>query len=262
MTSVLTAGPRGTRTAPARSIPAEDATVVAREDISPTIARFVIRPDGPMPAFRPGQYVSVGLQVDGRLVRRPYSTAAHPRTADAHELLVRHVAGGSLTPHLWRCSAGDRVHLGGPKGLFTLDPDDRRPHLLVASGTGIAPFVSMLREITERQAPPRTVVVHGVSRATDLAYRDLLAGWETAGALRYLPTVSRPHDPASAGWAGRTGRTEAALADAFVALGPGAAVAYVCGNPGMVVSATRILHGLGVSDVRSESFWETSAAAV
>ncbi len=259
MSSALAAGPTGTRARPAPPAAVENATIIGREDPSPTVARFLVRPDAPMPPFRAGQYVSVGVRVDGRIVQRPYSSAAHPRQADAHELLVRHVPGGTLTPHLWRISVGDRVHLGRPKGLFVLDEDDDRAHLLVASGTGIAPFVSMVRALADREHPPRIVVVHGVSRAADLAYHPLLEAWDAAGLVRYLPTVSRPDDPGSAGWTGRIGRTETALAGAYAALGSAPSVAYLCGNPGMVENAGRALRALGCVDVRSESFWESGA---
>ena len=183
MTSVLTAGPQGTRAAPAAA--AENATIVARDDVSRTVARFVVRPDGPMLPFTAGQYVAVGMRVDGRLIQRPYSSASHPGTADAHELLVRHVPGGALTPHLWRAGVGTRVRLGPPKGLFVLAADDSRLHLLIASGTGLAPFVSMVRSLAERHPRPRIVLVHGVSRAEDLAYRDTLESWATAGLVEY-----------------------------------------------------------------------------
>jgi ferredoxin/flavodoxin---NADP+ reductase len=261
MSSALAAGPTGSRARPAPPAAVENATIVARDDPSPTIARFLVHPDAPMLPFRPGQYVTVGVRVDGRIVQRPYSSAAHPRTADAHELLVRHVPGGALTPHLWRASVGDRVHLGRAKGAFVLDEDDDRAHLLVASGTGIAPFISMIRALADRDRTPSIVVVHGVSRATDLAYRDLLGAWDAAGLVRYLPTVSRPGDPGSEGWPGRTGRTDTALSDAYAALGSAPSVAYLCGNPGMVENAAGVLRALGCTDVRGESFWESGATA-
>jgi ferredoxin-NADP reductase len=260
MTSVLTALPRGTRATDGPAGPAENATIVAREDVSATVARFVIRPDGPMLPFVAGQYVAVGLRVDERLVQRPYSSASHPRAAGAHEILVRRVPDGALTPSLWRVGVGARVRLGPPKGLFRLEPDDPRTHLLVASGTGIAPFVSMVRALADRAPMPRTVVVHGVSRAEDLAYRDLFETRAADGSIAYVPTVSRPDDPGSDGWTGRTGRTETALADLWTHLDPETTVAYLCGNPGMVATATRILRGVGLDDVRAESFWDTGAA--
>ena len=260
--SVLGAGPAGTR-AP-RPVAAENATIVEREDVSATVARLVVRPDGPMLPFRAGQYLALGMRLEGRLVQRPYSTAACPRTARAHELLIRRVPDGALTPHLWRMGVGDRVHLGPPKGLFVLEDDDERAHLFVSSGTGLAPFVSMTRALVHRGQPPRIVLVHGVSHATDLAYRGPLEAWHRDGLVTYVPTVSRPGDPANAGWAGRTGRTDAALAHAIETLDPATTVAYLCGNPGMVDGAEGLLRSRGFDDVRAERFWgpgQATAAA-
>ena len=251
--SVLATGPRGTR-AP-RPVATENATIVEREDVSASVARFVVRPDGPMLPFRAGQYLALGLRIGGRLVQRPYSTAACARTARAHELLIRRVPDGALTTHLWTLDVGARVILGSPKGLFVLEADDPRDHLLVSSGTGLAPFVSMARTLVDRGQPPRIVLVHGVSHAADLAYRERLETWDRDGLVAYVPTVSRPHDPANTGWTGRTGRTDAALADVCDRLDPATTVAYLCGNPGMVDGAEHLLRSRGFADVRSERFW-------
>jgi ferredoxin--NADP+ reductase len=251
--SVLGAGPMGSR-AP-RPVAAENATIVEREDVSASVARFVVRPDGPMVRFRAGQYLALGLRIGEHLVQRPYSTAACARTARAHEFLIRHVPDGALTPHLWALDVGARVHLGPPKGLFVLEADDPRDHLFVSSGTGLAPFVSMARTLVDRGQPPRIVVVHGVSHAADLAYRERLEAWDRAGLVTYVPTVSRPDDAANAGWTGRTGRTDATLADACDRLDPANTVAYLCGNPGMVDGAERLLRSHGFDDVRAERFW-------
>jgi ferredoxin--NADP+ reductase len=257
--AILAGGPRGERAL--RDPPTENATIVEREDVSATVARIVVRPDGPLAPFLAGQYVAIGVRVGDRLVQRPYSTAAHPRTADAHELLVRLVPGGTLTPHLWALPVGARVTMGRPRGLFVLEADDSRQHLLVASGTGLAPFIAMVRDLLDRPVPPPVVVVHGASRAEDLAYRGLLSDLDAAGRLVYVPTVSRPLDPGSAGWSGRVGRTEVAVAEVCVGLDPAATVAYLCGNPGMVAGACELLAARGFTDVRSESFWEAPAAA-
>jgi len=252
--------PRGGRPTPTEA--AENATIVDREDVSPTVARFVVRPDGPIAPFVAGQYLALGLRVVGRIVHRPYSAAACPRTAEAHEFLVRLVPDGALTPHLWRATNGTRVRLGPPKGIFVLEPDDPRAHLFVSSGTGLAPFVSMVHALAGRGRPPRIVVVHGVSHAADLAERVRLEAWARDGLITYVPTVSRPDDPASVGWRGRVGRTEAALADIHdeLALDPAATVAYLCGNPGMVEGAERVLRNRGFGDVRAERFWGPGAA--
>jgi ferredoxin--NADP+ reductase len=253
-------GPRGARAAAVEA--PENATLVARLDVSDTVARFVVRPDGPVAPFLAGQYLALGLRVDGRIVHRPYSTAASPRTAEAHEFIVRHVPDGTFTPHLWRAAIGTRVRLGPPKGIFVLEPDDPRAHLLVASGTGLAPFISMVHALVDRPRPPRIVLVHGVSHAADLVERDRLEAWARAGLVTYVPTVSRPDGPLSAGWSGRTGRIEAALAGICddAGLEQASTVAYLCGNPGMVDGAERVLRELGFDDVRAERFWGPAAA--
>jgi ferredoxin-NADP reductase len=255
-------GPRGARV---RSAPTENATLVAREAVSPTIARLVVLPDAPIATFEPGQYLALGLRVGDRFVRRPYSTASPPGAA-AHELLVRLVPAGALTPSLWEVPAGTRVQLGPPRGTFTLRPDDRRPHLFVASGTGLAPFVAMIRALAEQPRPPRVILVHGVARAGDLAFREELAGLARVGLpFAYEPTVSRAGDPSSRGWIGRTGRAEQALPailEEHDVHAPGA-VAYLCGNPGMVEAARIVLAGAGMeaADIHGEEFWGPGATA-
>jgi len=259
-TRPLPSVPRGSRRSPTEA--AENATIVEREDVSPSVARFVVRPDGPIAPFVAGQYLALGIRVDGRIVQRPYSTAACPGTGQAHEFLVRRVPDGALTPHLWSAGAGARVRLGPPKGIFILEPDDPRTHLFVSSGTGLAPFISMVHALAGRDRPPRIVLVHGVSHAADLAERARLEAWTRDGLVTYVPTVSRPDDPASAGWRGRVGRTETALADICGELGldPATTVAYLCGHPGMVENAERLLHGRGFGDVRAERFWGPGTA--
>ncbi len=255
-------GPRAIRV---RQVPAENATLVSREEVSTTVARFVVRPDTEPAPFLAGQYVALGLQADDGLVQRPYSTASAPG-ADVHELLVRLVPGGALTPLLWQLAPGSRVSLGPPKGMFTLRPDDSRTHLLVASGTGLAPFVGMIRTLSEARRPPRIVLVHGVARATDLAFRDEIARLARTGLpLAYQPTVSRPDDPESHGWTGRVGRAERVLQAVLAELdiSPASAVAYLCGNPGMIGAARATLTAAGMppTDIHAEEYWAPGSAA-
>lgn len=242
---------------------ARDAMIIAREDLTPSLALFRVRPDGVPPAFEPGQYVTLGLVAAGvGLIQRAYSIASSARrVADGYELYVRLVADGALTPRLFACRPGQRVSLRGPKGRFVLGPDDGRIHLFVATGCGIAPFVSMLRTLRDDGAPRRIVVLHGVSHANELGYRDVLEELARDGRWRltYIPTISRPRDPASAGWSGWTGRVEAnvdAVCDRL-GLAPSATEAYLCGNPEMIAAVEAILlgRGLTVDRIRHERYW-------
>ena len=122
-----------------------NAVLAARIDLTPSMAIFRVRPHGPVPPFEPGQYLALGISVDDRLIQRPYSTSSPAGTTDELEFLIRLVPGGTFTPFLWALPTGSPVHLGPPKGLFRADTGDTRTHLFIATGTGLAPFVSMIR---------------------------------------------------------------------------------------------------------------------
>jgi len=105
------------------------------------------------------------------------------------------------------------------------------------------------------------VVLHGVSFAEELGYRDVLEAMERDATypLRYVPTVSRPQDPRNAGWAGRTGRAEAVVGDIChdLHLTAGRTVVYICGNPEMILNVEGILMRRGFPEfhVKKELCW-------
>lgn len=248
------------RLLPARRLgtPPPNATLVARSDLSPTMATFAVLPDGGVPAFSPGQYFALGLAIDRHLVQRPYS-ASSAAADPTLEFAVRLVPHGALTPRLWQLRPGDRLRVGPPRGLFGLLDGDTRTHLLLGTGTGVAPLVAMARSLAARPRPPRTVVVHGAARADELAFGPRLAGWAaTTPGWRYEPAVSRPAEPPNAGWHGRVGRVDAAVGSLVgeLAVDPTDCVAYVCGNPEMTVSVTEGLIGLGLPSeaIRAEPY--------
>ena len=240
-----------------------NARLVRREDETDSLAYFWVRFDGEATPFEAGQYMTIGVMVDGKIVQRPYSVASPPATAgtDGYEFYVRHVHGGTFTPLLWDLPIGHRMRMIGPKGKFMLRPDDERTHLFISSGTGNAPFVSMIRELLLEGRPRDVVFLNGVSYASELGYRDVVEGWETSGLypVRYLPTVSRPADPRNAGWTGRTGRVESILAGVLdeLRLTPADSIAYICGNPDMILSAeaTLLERGYPEEQVHKELYW-------
>ena len=219
----------------------------------------------PIP-FEAGQYLTLGLDVGGTLVQRPYSIASSARKlADGYELYVRRVPGGAFTPALFAAGAGDRLSVKRPKGRFVLGPDDGRTHLFVATGCGLAPFISMLRTLHDDGASRAAVVVHGVSYVAEFGYRGLLEGWERSGTvpLHYFPTISRPRAPENVGWSKRTGRVEAQLPSVLDDLGlsPANAVVYLCGNPEMVTASRELLaaRGFSADSVHAELYWPAAA---
>ena len=146
--------------------------------------------------FEPGQYMTIGVYADGKLVQRPYSVASAPREAGdgGYEFYVRLVPMLRFTTLLWRLPIGHEMRMIGPKGKFLLEPGDKRTHLFVATGTGVAPFISMMRETLTAGGPRKTVLLHGCSYVEELGYRDLLEGWQRDGTY---PAHLRAHDLAT-----------------------------------------------------------------
>jgi len=240
-----------------------NATLVRRVDQTADLACFWVKMDGPATPFEPGQYMTTGVMADGKLVQRPYSVASAPSAVDdeGYELYVRLVPVIRFTTALWRLPLGHRMRVIGPKGRFLLEPDDDRTHLYVSTGTGIAPFISMMRETLHEGRPRRTIVLHGASYADELGYRDLLEEWERNGGypVDYVPTVSRPTDPRNAGWGGRTGRVESVIDSVCrdLNLEPERTVVYICGNPEMILNVEGILMDRGFPEfhVKKELYW-------
>lgn len=245
---------------------AYSAVLARRIDYTESLSSFWILPDRPTP-FEPGQYMTIGVELDGVLVQRPYSVANAPHeVGEGYEVYVRRVEGGLFTPLLFDLQVGQSMSLKGPKGKFTLHPSEADTQLYISTGTGIAPFVSMMKSLLIEGRPRRTVLIQGVSYPCDLSHRDLLQGWSESGLypLIYEPTVSRHAEAKSRGWAGRAGRTEAVLGDILRehAIAPESTIAYLCGNPGMVREAEAVLskHGFGQSRVKKELYWTKTRA--
>ena len=133
--------------------------------------------------------------------------------------------------------------------------------MLFRSGTGNAPFVAMMRKLLREGTPRRAVFLNGVSYAGEIGYRSLLEGWQSSGAypVTFVPTVSRPQAPENAGWTGRWGRVETIVAPVCDELGltPANTVAYICGNPDMILAAEETLLGRGFPEaqVKKELYW-------
>jgi NAD(P)H-flavin reductase len=119
----------------------------------------------------------------------------------------------------------------------------------------------MMRQLMVDGRPRRVVFLNGVSYAEELGYRDVVEGWESSGEypVTYVPTVSRASDPRNASWMGRTGRVESILGPVLDELGLDASdsIAYICGNPDMILAAEETLLGRGYPEeqVHKELYW-------
>jgi ferredoxin--NADP+ reductase len=246
----------------------EPRTITARREWATGLWSLTL--DGEPPAFRAGQFLNLGLELNGQVVTRSYSMASAPE-APLEFLLVR-VAGGALSPHLHDLPPGaELLTAAQPAGHFTLERVHPAETLwLLATGTGLGPFVAMLRTHEPWERFARVVLVHGVRWRDHLAYRDELAALGAAHGdrLTHIPVVSREEPPAG-GLAGRIttllaeGRLEA-TAGATITPQLEASQVLLCGNPGLLREAGELLKARGLAKNRrrqpgqltTEAYWQ------
>ncbi len=228
------------------------------EEVAPGLAIVGVQSlEEPFP-FQPGQYATLGLMGPEKLIQRPMSISSSADDLTEYEFFIRRVEVGGLTPMLWERSVGDPINIKGPKGKFLLQ-DDGRTCLFVASGTGLAPFMSMIDTLRARGQSRDIVLLHGVSYDYDLAWREELSELANGDGfpLRYVGTVSRPKG--SPDWKGATGRVEAIVSEQLDVqdLTADNTTIYLCGNPDMVsaVEEIAIARGFAPEQVRKELYW-------
>ena len=230
------------------------------EEIAPGLAVVGVQAIEEPFSFEPGQYATLGLvgPDGGKLIQRPMSISSSADDLSEYEFFIRRVEGGGLTPLLWERTVGDAINIKGAKGKFLLQNDERRG-LFIASGTGLAPFISMIETLRGRDQSRDIVLLHGVSYDYDLAWREQLSELQEGDGfpLRYIGTVSRPQQCPD--WTGCTGRVEAITDDQLDEHGmtPENATIYLCGNPEMVSAVEEIAtrRGFPPEQVRKELYW-------
>ncbi len=154
--------------------------------------------------FESGQFVIVHVPKDGSTVKRAYSIASPPHEAGVVELCIQHVDGGIASTYFWQLKEGAPITLSGPHGRFTLkQPYDYEP-IFMATGTGVAPFRSMLKHLYHSNMSKDVRLFFGCRYEHSLLYE---AEFRAVASLRrgfhYIPTVSRPKE-----WTGESGHIQ------------------------------------------------------
>ncbi len=185
---------------------------------------------GPFLDFIPGQFFMLKVE-DGQTppVNRSYSIASAPSTTEHFALCIKLVEGGRASEYLRGLSVGDHVEFMGPVGHFTLK-DREAETVMVATGTGLAPFMGMIPTLFERGFKKPITLLYGCRHEEDLFYLDQLKAWEAEHEnFKAVVTLSRPGD----NWQGETGR----VTEHFDALDldPEDSIVYICGNGDMVI---------------------------
>ncbi len=224
-----------------------NAKIVDKILITENLFILKVKPDTEIPDFLPGQYIALGVPgdyqwperlgeeenppKDDKIIKRSYSIGSAPNQKDFYEFYVAVVNDGVLSPRLSLLEKEERLFIGRkPIGAFNLDgvPDASNVYF-VSTGTGIAPFISMLREGRVLSKMNKVTLINGVRYKQDFAYDEELENLEKEYShFKYLKTVSRPDDT----WEGRKGYVQEFFDE--IEVNPKTDHIMLCGNPAMI----------------------------
>jgi len=230
-----------------------EARLVAARKLTPGVRELVFeRADGKDLRFAAGQWVNLVIPLAEGEVKRAYSIASAPGGSPRFELAVTRVEGGPGSEFLHRMEVGETLRAIGPHGLFTRDPGDPAPALLVATGTGVTPLRSMLHAALGAGSGAPMWVLFGARFEEDILYREELEALAqgTAG-IRHEVTLSQ----AGPAWTGRRGYVQAhvgeLLGELRAACGEAAPHVYICGLDRMVKAVKELCRNeLGIDRKR------------
>jgi ferredoxin--NADP+ reductase len=204
-----------------------------------------------------------------RMIRRAYSIASESRADEYLEFYLTVVMSGELTPRLFNVKLHDRIYVG-PKavGVFTLDKAPGKHILMIGTGTGLAPYMSMLRSELVCNGPRQFVIVHGARYSWDLGYRTELTGISRHCAnFQYMPVITRPQEDPT--WRGRSGYLQNVIASGAIEAETGLELTpenfdiFLCGNPGMIETVIELAIARGfvrdkghdIGTLHTEEYW-------
>jgi ferredoxin--NADP+ reductase len=245
--------------------------VTQRIEVNPGLIKLRVVPEGwELPDFTPGQFGVLGLpwtaprhesadqdmqepKDPNKLILRAYSVASSSVAKEYLEFYVGIVRSGALSPRLFAMKVGDRMWLSPRfKGMFTLSEVPREFNVaLIATGTGVAPYISMIRTEVAEGFRHRFAVIHGAYHSSDLGYHEELKMLDSASpTFTYMPIISHPQEEV-VDWNGPVGFVQKLWTDGSLAAAwdfhptPENTHVFLCGNPFMIDDVTKLLEGEG-----------------
>lgn len=215
------------------------AKLIESFEIAPEVRHFIFEvPEVEKLNFTPGQFVSLNQIVNEKKITRAYSIASAPSNTNRFELCLNLVREGVLSPRLFEMKSGDTIEMRSPLGMFVLR-NPPRDTVLIATGTGIAPFRSILQAQLNESSQAFTLLF-GVRYESHLMYRaEFQEMARKYPHFRFLPTLSRPDES----WSGRSGHVQKHLQEA---IGDRRDIdVFLCGLKLMVDDVRNILKDMG-----------------
>ena len=202
-------------------------TLIYKKILTEDLAIFKFQPSdsSQIAEFKPGQFVTLGQKIDDKkIIYRPYSISSPPSEKKYYEFYIRwkeRPTFGKFTTLLFNMDIGDSVFWRKPAGMFSIEKffpngiPDTRQMILVATGTGLAPFMSYILHLKNTGTKKRITLLHGVKYEMELGYRDILeklaAESNDSWKFNYFPIISRPRNSLNKDWNGFTGRVQKLL---------------------------------------------------
>lgn len=227
--------------------------------IAPQVRHLQFECEDGMPFhFVPGQFITLHIPSEGKTLRRSYSVAnTYHDDSNNVEFAASYVEGGVASKLLFEMQPGDKVSATGPFGRLVLRDEHPARYILVATGTGVTPYRSMLAEIEKRfkeQKDLEVILLFGVRKSEDLLYgQEFVAFAEKNSRFKFRAYYSRvyPDNPSPYEFSGY-------VLNAFSEINPNPHqdIIYLCGNPNMIdeVFALLVGHGFATENIRREKY--------
>lgn len=217
----------------------EYAVVVEKmEKMTSTIKKLTLSLGEEEISFKPGQYVQLkapAYEGNDEEVYRAYSIASSVSNKHAVELLIGYTGGIATTYVHYHLKEGDTAYINGPYGEFYYHEDDG-PMILAGAGTGMAPLMSILQHMADKDIRRETLFFFGAKTRDDLFLLDKIKEFEEKLNLKFIPALSREESPE---WKGERGRVPQAI-EKYIEDGKNYS-AYLCGSPAMIDSIVEAL---------------------
>ncbi len=222
---------------------------------TPSTKTFRLVPvNSELPPFLPGQYLSVGVTINGIRTSRPFSISSSPRQTAWYDITVRRVENGFVSLYMLdSVKIGDIFECAGPQGNFYHNPVfHEKTAVLISGGSGITPFMSMIREAAESNADRVIYLFYGNSNSEDIIFHsELTAIAKRWNGLKYYPVIEKP----APAFACREGFIDGKLIKEVLGTAEGKTF-YVCGPQGLYDFCIPELSKLGLPrrKIRHEMF--------
>jgi ferredoxin--NADP+ reductase len=262
-----------------------NARVIGKILVTPDLMILRVETDEPREGFEAGQYTVLGLYGrEGRssnstaemdpadpdeLIRRPYSISSAITETRQLEFYITQVKSGQLTPRLFNLELGSRLYIGKRiTGVFKLDETPPgKDIVMIATGTGVAPYISFIRSHLTERPDSRMVIIQGAAKQWDLGYYSELSFLDRNFAnFTYLPTLPEEdeHWDGYRLWIDEMLEADIIREEADIQVDPDRTHFFLCGNPKMIEIVSAWLYDLGYvkhsrrdpGSLHVEEFWK------